>query len=201
MNNTLDDHKNTLPASKTIDNYPLTQERWGDLEALFGSRGAFGGCWCMWWRLSQSEFEQQKGEGNRLAMKSTVESGEVPGLLAYHENRPVGWCSIAPREAYPRLKRSRVLAPVDDELVWSIVCFYVAKKYRHQGMTVRLLQTAVEYARQQGARILEGYPNEPKKGQPDPYVYTGLVSAFKKAGFVEVLRRSEARPIMRYYLE
>jgi len=181
---------------------PLTPDRWTDLETLFGARGAYGGCWCMWWRLKRSEFDQQRGEGNRLALKSIVESGEVPGLLAFIEHQPVGWCSVAPREAFSALDRSRVLARVDEQPVWSIVCFYISKPYRRQGMTVKLLQAAIEYARQQGAHILEGYPNEPKKGsQPDPFVYTGLVSAFRKAGFTEVLRRSETRPIMRYNLD
>ena len=103
----------------------LTPERWTDFEELFGERGAAGGCWCMWWRLTQREFDAQKGEGNRRAMKAIVDSGRVPGVLAYHEGQPVGWCSVAPREEFPRLGRSRILKPVDDEPVWSVVCFFI----------------------------------------------------------------------------
>jgi GNAT superfamily N-acetyltransferase len=181
---------------------PVTIERWSDVEALFGPRGACAGCWCMWWRLKRSVFEQQKGEGNRQAFKDIIYSGEIPGLLAYQENTPVGWCCIAPREAFPALERSRILKRVDDQPVWSVVCFFTAKKFRRQGITIGLLHAAVEYAQSKGARIVEGYPEEPDKDHvTDVFIFTGLASAFHKAGFVEVLRRSKARPIMRYYIK
>jgi GNAT superfamily N-acetyltransferase len=182
-----------------IEFYPLTSERWSDLERLFGERGACGGCWCMWWRLKRSDFMRQRGELNRNALKKIVDSGGVPGILAYVDGEAVGWCAVAPREAYPALERSRVLKRVDDKPVWSVVCFFVAKPFRGRGLTVLLLKAAVEHVRKQGGRIVEGYPVEPKKGRmPDPFAYTGLVFSFQKAGFVEVLRRSESRPIMRY---
>jgi GNAT superfamily N-acetyltransferase len=185
-----------------LDFQPLTPERWQDLETLFGPRGACGGCWCMFWRLRRSEFEEMKGEVNRQAMKSIVESGEVPGILAYAEGKPIGWCSLAPRQNFSALERSRILKPVDDQPVWSVVCFYTAKPYRRQGLTIRLLQAAVEYAQREGAKVVEGYPVDPKgKNSPDPFVYTGLSNAFEEAGFVEVLRRSETRPIMRYTIK
>ncbi|MBC7263698.1 MAG: GNAT family N-acetyltransferase [Chloroflexi bacterium] len=189
------------PSPPTLHFHPLTPERWADLEALFGPRGACGGCWCMWWRLTRSEFEKQKGGGNKQAMKTIVDSGEVPGLLAYADEQPIGWCAVAPRERFPALERSRVLKRVDDQPVWSIVCFFVAKLYRHRGVSAKLLRAAVEYAGENGATIVEGYPVEPKRASmPDAFAYTGLTSAFRKAGFVEVLRRSETRPIMRYYI-
>jgi GNAT superfamily N-acetyltransferase len=182
-----------------LEFHPVTPDRWSDLETLFGPRGACGGCWCTYWRMSRSEFNLLKGEGNRQLLMSIVDSGEVPGLLAYHAGKPVGWVSLEPRPAFPALARSRILKPVDEKPVWSVVCFFVAKAYRRKGMTVSLLKAAVEYARQQGAEVVEGYPVEPKQGSvPDPFVYTGLASAFRQAGFEEVLRRSETRPIMRY---
>jgi len=153
----------------------------------------------MFWRLKRSQFEGQKGEANRQALKALVEAGQVPGLLAYADEQPVGWVSLGPRRAFPALERSRLFKPVDDQPHWSIVFFYVARPYRRRGVTVALLRAAVDYACQQGARLVEGYPVEPKAGSlPDPFVYTGLASAFRRAGFVEVLRRSETRPIMRY---
>ena len=156
----------------------------------------------MWWRLSRSEFNAQKGEGNRKALKRIVDSGEVPGILAYAGGQPVGWCSVAQREAFPVLDRSRVLKRVDDEPVWSVVCFYVARQYRRRGVTVALLKAAIGYVRDQGGMVIEGYPVEPKEGKmPDVYAYTGLASAFRRAGFVEVLHRSEKRPITRYIIE
>jgi GNAT superfamily N-acetyltransferase len=181
--------------------HALTPERFSDFEKLFGPRGATGGCWCMYWRLTHTQYEEQHGELNRRNMKALVDSGTVPGILAYLSDEPVGWCSIAPREEFGTLARSRILKPVDDQVVWSVVCFFIARRQRRLGLTVKLLQAAIEHARRNGARIVEGYPVEPKAGNtPDVFVWTGLYSAFKQAGFIEVMRRSETRPIMRYYL-
>ncbi|MDD5427374.1 MAG: GNAT family N-acetyltransferase [candidate division Zixibacteria bacterium] len=180
----------------------VTPKRWKDFAKLFGKKGACGGCWCMFWRLTRSEFEKRKGEKNRRAMKNIIDSGQVPGLIAYADTEPVGWCSVGPRENYSALERSRVLKPVDDRPVWSIVCFYIARGYRRQGVTVALLKAAIEYAKSNGTTIVEGYPIDPKKKDyVDTFAYTGLVSAFKKAGFKEVARHSETRPIMRYIIK
>ncbi len=153
----------------------------------------------MWWRLPLRQWTRQKGAGNKRAIRRIVRSGEAPGLLAYLDGEPVGWCAVAPRAAYPRLATSRRLKPVDDQPVWSVTCFFVARKQRRTGLTVLLLKAAVAHARAQGARIIEGYPVEPKSDDMPPvYAYTGLASAFRSAGFVEVARRSPTRPIMRY---
>jgi len=182
--------------------YPLTVERWTDFEKLFGKTGACGGCWCMWWRLKRSEFEHQKGEGNRKAMKKIVDSAEIPGILAYAKGQAVAWCSVAPRETYPLLERSRTLKRVDDKPVWSIVCFFTAKPFRGKGIMSRLLKATIEYVSKHGGKIVEAYPVEPKEGRmPDAFAYTGLASTFRKAGFVEVARRSEKRPKMRYTIK
>jgi GNAT superfamily N-acetyltransferase len=178
--------------------HPLTPERFSDFEALFGERGACGGCWCMWWRLPRSEFNRRKGARNRNAMKRLVSSGTVPGILAYADGAPVGWCCIGPREHFSPLDRSRVLARVDDRPVWSIVCFFVARPWRRKGVTVRLIEAAVAHARRQGAQVVEGYPVAPRTGEmPAAFAFMGLPSAFERAGFREVLRRSETRPILR----
>ena len=180
---------------------PLTADRWEDLEELFGERGASGGCWCMWWRLKRSEYERQKGEGNRLALMGIVDSGEIPGILAYDAelHQPAGWCSVAPREHFPVLERSRVLKRIDDKPVWSIVCVFVGKPFRRRGLMVGLLNAALEHVRESGGKIVEGYPVEPRKDQmPDVFAWTGLASSFRQVGFREQLRRSETRPIMRY---
>jgi GNAT superfamily N-acetyltransferase len=182
-----------------LEFHPLTPDRWLDLEKLFGEHGACGGCWCMWWRLTRSQFIQKKGEENKKAFKKIVDSGKIPGILAYAEDQPLGWCAVAPRETYPALERSRVLKRVDDKPVWSVVCFFIDKAFRRKGFTVKLLSAAVDYVKGQGGEMVEGYPVEPKEGwTPDPFAYTGLASASRKVGFVEALRRSETRPIMRY---
>jgi GNAT superfamily N-acetyltransferase len=179
--------------------YPVTPDRWRDLEKLFGERGACAGCWCMYWRWPRSEFDAKRGPGTKRALKKLVTSGHIPGLLAYAANEPVGWCCIGPRDEFPVLERSRILKRVDEQPVWSVVCFFVARPYRRQGLTARLLTAAIEYAAQEGAKIIEGYPVEPKQAPMPPVAaYTGLVSAFRTTGFLEVARRSETRPIMRY---
>jgi len=178
--------------------YPLTTERWDDFESLFGKNGACGGCWCMLWRLTRSEFEQNKGDGNRSAMKSVVESGDMPGILGYVGKEPVGWCAVAPREAYPALDRSRILKKIDDTPVWSVSCLFVHKEHRRQGVSVGLLNAAVDHVRRQGGQVVEGYPVEPRKDDmPAAFAWTGLASAFLAAGFTECARRSDTRPIMR----
>lgn len=184
-----------------LEIYPLTSNRWTDMEILFGLHGAFAGCWCMWFRQSNKEWQASSGSQRKSAMHGIVDSGTVPGLIAYDGTKPVGWISLGPRPDFQRLQRSRVARPVDQEAVWSVVCFFVEKSYRRMGATVALLEAGIEFARQQGAKILEGYPVDPEGDKPDPWVYHGLVAAFQKAGFVEVARHHKNRPIMRYYLE
>lgn len=183
-----------------LECHPLTSDRWNDFEQLFGKNGACGGCWCMLWRLSRKQFESQKGDGNRRAMKTLVESGDIPGLLGYLGGQPVGWCAIAPREHYPALNRSRVLKPVDDQPCWSVSCLFVHREYRKKGVSIQLLRAAVNYVRGKGGEILEGYPVEPKGDKPIPpaFAWTGIAKAYEAAGFREVARGSPTRPIMRY---
>jgi GNAT superfamily N-acetyltransferase len=177
---------------------PLTAQRWRDLESLFGERGACGGCWCMWWRLTRAEFSKRKGKRNKAAFKRIVEAGDVPGVLAYVGKEPVGWCAVSPRDCYPSLERSRTLARVDDRAVWSVTCLFVARPFRRKGISVELLRAAASHAHSRGAAIVEGYPVEPRTlSMPDVFAWTGLPSAFHRAGFREVLRRSQTRPIMR----
>lgn len=153
----------------------------------------------MLWRLKRSQYEAQKGEKNKLALKKIVQSGEVPGLLAYADGQTVGWCALAHRETYPALKNSRILQPIDNQQVWSIACLFVARNYRRKGVSVRLIAAAVEHVARNGGRIVEAYPQDPRKNpMPDVFAYTGIVAAFREAGFIEQLRRSPTRPIMRY---
>ena len=153
----------------------------------------------MWWRLRRSESEKKKGAGNKRAFRGIVETGAPTGVLAYVEGKPVGWCAVAPRRDYPVLERSRILQPVDDQPVWSVTCFFVPREHRRTGLTAKLLEAAVKYARKKGAKIIEGYPQDPKAGtMVDAFAWTGFASAFRKAGFKEVARRSAARPVMRY---
>lgn len=181
--------------------YPVTPDRWEDLVELFGSRGACSGCWCMYWRLSRKDFQAGQGDGNRGLLKSLVDAIQMPGLLAYLDGKAVGWCSIGPRRVFPTLNRSYLLKPVDDQPVWSVVCFFVDRRYRRRGLTIELLKGAVRYATGQGAKIVEGYPVIPRKEKADPpSIFTGAYAAFQEAGFVEVAHRTETRAVMRFYI-
>ncbi len=183
--------------------FPLTPARWEHFELLFGPRGACAGCWCVYWKLPRKLFNAGQGDQNRLAQQEIVASGRVPGLLAYVDGTPAGWVAVEPRANYPVLANSRTLAPLDDLPVWSVPCFFVAKNYRRQGLTVSLLRAAIDHVASSGGTVLEGYPVEPRDpGKiPPAFAYTGLASAFKQAGFVEEARRSETRPIMRFYIK
>ncbi len=135
-------------------------------------------------------------------MKEIVESGEVPGIIAYSEGEPIGWCSVAPREAFGSLNRSPVLKRLDDTPVWSLVCLFVGKNHRGQGVMAELIRGAIEYVRRHGGKVLEAYPTQPKGGRLPPVSsYMGLPSAFEQAGFVECDRPSKSKIIMRYYIE
>ncbi len=180
---------------------PVTTQEWSDLETLFSEHGIQNGCWCMYWRISRAVCQRNYGEGNKQFLKQIVESGKIPGILAYLNGKPVGWCSVAPRQDFPVLGRSPTLKPIDDQPVWSIVCFFVSKPYRRGGLTHLLIKAAIEYAKEHGARIIEAYPIDPNAKSIEYERYSGLITTFEKAGFKEVLRRSERRPIMRYHVE
>ena len=174
---------------------------WATFEAVMGKKGGCGGCWCMLWRRSAKEMESGKGNGNRQAMKDVFEKGHVPGLVAMHDEEVVGWIQIDKRSAFPRLANSKTLKPVDDLEVWSVACFFIDKRFRRKGLSLRLLIAATDWARAQGASIIEGYPiDTPKENYPPVYAWTGFLDTFTRAGFKEVARRSETRPVMRKQL-
>jgi len=180
----------------------LTPSRWHHLERLFGERGACGGCWCMWWRIKRSQWEEQKGEKNKHAFRDYVDSGGRPGLLAFDGREPVGWIAVEPREKYSVLGRSRTLKPVDDEKVWSITCFFIRRDYRRRGVGRALVRGAIDYVARKTGKLIEAYPVEPKSegGLPDAFAWHGVASMFTAEGFVEVARRSPTRPIVRYLI-
>jgi GNAT superfamily N-acetyltransferase len=185
--------------ASAITCHVATPSRWRDLERLFGPRGACAGCWCMWPRLSGAEFKRGRGAGNQRALKRLVSAGERPGIIAYRAGEAVGWCALAPRDRYARLDRSRVMARIDEQPVWSVVCFFVARETRGSGVTLALLRAAVSHAAKRGATIVEGYPLDASgKRMADAFAWFGLTSSFRRAGFKEVARRSPTRPIMRY---
>lgn len=177
---------------------PLTTGTWPDFEELFGPRGACGGCWCLLPRVSRAVYAAGTGTSRRLAMRALVERGEVPGLVGYADPHPVAWCAVGPRVEFPWLSRSRILAPVDEAPVWSIVCLFVHRAYRGRGISVAMIRAACRFSASRGATTVEAYPIEPRQPRiPPVFAWTGLASAYRTAGFVEVARRAPTRPIMR----
>lgn len=191
---------------------PLTPDRWPDVETVMGPRGGSGGCWCALWRVGRQDFAAGKGDGNKAVLRAAVDRGPPPGLLAYAadgtaadstaaDGTPVGWIAVAPRADYPRLATARVLKPVDAEPVWSVSCFLIRRDHRGSGLSVALLQAACAFVAAQGGRIVEGYPVDPRQRPcPPVYAWTGLARSFERAGFTEVARRSDTRPIMRRHV-
>lgn len=181
---------------------PLTEANWDKFTQLFGVKGACGNCWCMYPRLPKSEFDEGKSdEGNKNAMHDIVLSGKPTGILAFHDGQPVAWCAFAPREDFLKLEKSRVHKRIDDKAVWSIPCTFIAKKFRGQGVSVALLKGVVEYARENGIKIIEAYPTIPTQNRlPDSFAWIGLYKSFERAGFQVVDRSSISRPMVRYYL-
>jgi ribosomal protein S18 acetylase RimI-like enzyme len=173
--------------------HPVTKERWGDLVELF-DRPIVRTCFCMYYRKAG---DTGAGDKNRRAMKALVDGGTVPGLIGYQDGVPVAWVSLGPREDYGRLQRSPIMKPVDDRPVWSIVCFFVDRDARGRGLAARMLRAAVDYARSQGARLLEAYPvDKGVRSHPDN-MFFGAKSMYDRAGFKEVARRKSTRPVVR----
>ncbi len=153
----------------------------------------------MYWRLPHKEYEKGKGEGNKEKLKTLVDEGDITGILAYEDNKPVGWCSFGERKSFIRFEKSKILRPVDNREVLAVVCFFIKKEFRGRGVSLRLLEQVKKYASENNFGIVEGYPVDSSKGKiAAPFVWTGIHSTFLKAGFIEVARRSVTRPVMRY---
>lgn len=190
-----------MAVTRTIEIHPLTSERWSDLEAVFGGNGATSGCWCMWFRQTNADYERDRGEPNRRALREIVESGAVPGLLAYVDGQPAAWVAIEPRERFPRLARSRVTKPIDDQEAWAVPCFFTHRSFRGLGLQAQLLEATAAWAAAHGARLIEGYPIAPSRDRVDDASgFHGFASTFAACGFEEAARRTPTRPIMRRFL-
>lgn len=186
-----------------IDVRPATPERWADLAELFerpGPRGGMpftAGCWCQYWHLRGKAYDAGWGDTNRARLERQVADGEVPGLLAYVGDVPMGWCRLGPRGTFERLEHSAKLARVDDEDVWSLVCFSVHVSARGSGIAAALLESAIGHATSYGAPVLEAYPV--RAGHHVIDSFTGYLPMFLAAGF-EPVRDAGRRTIVRRWL-
>ena len=190
---------------------PATAATWKDVEILLGSGGERG-CWCQSWRGSDSADVRAFGKSapwaNRLALQAQVRDGAfAPGVIAYVESAPVGWCGLGPRASMPRLMRSRTIPLIDEVAVWSIGCFVVRTGFRRRGVARALLAGAIEYARSMGAPAIEAYPIDPGDQRVSTsFGFVGFAPMFRAAGFrfvAETDARSAGLPrqLMRLDLE
>ena len=183
------------PTEANIQFLPVTRSRWSDLEDLFESRGGPNHCWCMVFRSMPSTERRAGGPAKKRALSQMVATESPVGILAYDGDEAVAWCSIAPLETYSNLRtRKYVSDDSDTENVWSIACFYIRRTFRGQGMTTRLIDAAIDYARDNGAKIIEAYPVD---YDSPSYTYMGRIGTFKALGFKEIAMAGTRRHIMR----
>jgi sugar phosphate isomerase/epimerase len=187
-----------LSAPFPLQFHPVTPARLPELARFMAQHGKFRYCACMRWRMTSAEFSRSTKEGRAEALEQLARAGTPIGVLACLDQEPVGWCSVAPRECHAGLERYRALPRIDEQPVWSVVCFFVGAALRRRGMTLDLLKAAVDYAGAQGAKIIEGYPVEPG---PRLYTYMGSPATFRAAGFTDVTPRGQARRVMRYFVK
>jgi GNAT superfamily N-acetyltransferase len=189
---------------------PLIGERFADLAQLFAT-GDPRWCWCMYFRVRGQTWTNSTDANNRaelegLTAAADASGGVAPGLVAYRDGTAIGWVSLAPREDYERLAFSKLLRPIDERSVWSIVCFVVAGRQRGKGVATALLDAAIGYARERGAATLEAYPIHESRGRvSSDSAYAGTQGMYERAGFKVVETRqwnasSPPRPIMRLEL-
>ena len=179
----------------------VDQANWNDLAALFDGRGGPKNCWCMAWRKKPAAARKGDTESRKTALKGALHTqvtSRIPiGLLAYHDGVPIAWCSIAPRSTYRRLGGPDDFAD-EPAAVWSLVCFFIKREFRGQGMTSRLLAAAVDHARTNGAKVVEAYPVDPDSPS---YRFMGIVGMYERAGFEKVGTAGSRRHVMRLTLD
>jgi len=180
----------------------VTPARWDDVLELFGENGAYSNCWCTWWLLTGNAWDAASKSERRDLLHAKVAEGHEPGLLAYVDDVPVGWCALGPRDWYARLNspRARVYKRIDDLYTWVVNCFFIRKDRRGAGIATALLDAAIDHARNHGAAMLEGYPID-RDARPGGAadLFVGTLSMFIDAGFEEMARVGD-RPLVRLAL-
>jgi GNAT superfamily N-acetyltransferase len=164
------------------------------MEVIFGNSA----CWCQYWRQSAGGYGRGTKAGldkriaeHRKSLRAQLKNPSPPGMLAYVEHQPVGWCGFGPRSEMIRLVRSRTIPAIDDLPVWSIVCFLIRVGYRRRGVARALLRGAIQCAREYHAPALEAYPIDPGGTRIDvAFGYVGILSMFEQEGFQRIVETS-----------
>jgi len=168
-----------------MDIVPATPAHWPAIAELFAAGGDPRWCWCQFWRKPGSNWTNTTADENRADLRALVEGGRpAPGLVALRDGRAVGWVGLGPRDAFPRLARSRTIPRLPGDAVWSVNCFVVARRERRTGVANALLEAAIAYADEHGAALVEGYPVRTEGARiPSASVYTGTTGMFERSGF------------------
>lgn len=170
---------------------PLTESRMEDFAAVANPNHRQKHCWCLSHRLSAQEIRERGGEDRYEAMCSLAREKIAPGVIAYLGDQPVGWCSISPQAQIPKLENSKLIRPVDDLRVWSIICMVVRGGYRRRGVNRQMVLGVLEYAKSLGAPAVEAYPVDPEGRMDLTMAFVGTRKMFEEAGF-EVVGVSDA---------
>jgi GNAT superfamily N-acetyltransferase len=174
---------------RQVEIRPASSELWPLIADLFTSTSTLRWCWCQFWRKPGSNWTNTTPADNRADLEALVGADPAPGIVALEDGLAVGWVGLGPREAFPRMTRSRVLPQLPGERVWVVNCFVVARRARGRGIADALLAAAVEYARAHGAALVEGIPVDTGgERMPSASAYTGTRGMFERAGFEEAAR-------------
>jgi GNAT superfamily N-acetyltransferase len=188
---------------------PANEASCDDLLAVFGEKGYTGRCLCQKFRTTGEEWwhDPIPREERIFRLRQQTDCGypdsdTTSGLVAYLDGEPVGWCGVDRRSEFLRLGQTPWKGRAEDkedDTVWAITCFAVRVGYRGRGITYRLAEAAVDFARERGARALEGYPMIPDLGQVVTWgeIHVGYRKVFEAAGFKEVSHPSKRRCVMR----
>jgi GNAT superfamily N-acetyltransferase len=189
-------------AESAVRTVPAADAPWDDVRLVFQTRGEPARCWCQFFKITGAEWRAGSSADRQARLSEQVRDGS-PGLVAYLDGEPVGWCAVEPRPHYSGLLRSRMVTggsteDPSDETVWAVTCFVVRTDYRRRGVAAALVRAAVDYARSRGASVIEGYPIDPAEREATTSVlYHGTVSLFEGAGFEIGSRPSRGRAVMR----
>lgn len=166
----------------SIEVHPATEDRFDDVRTVLEPKSKSSqACWCLTYRLSNAENSILSGEARPTRLRDLCRQRPPPGVVAYLDKAPAGWCAVLPREAYERLNRFRTIQRFDDLPVWSIVCLVVRSGFRRQGIGSALIQGAVEFAFAHGAPAVEAYPIKKKGSRVS--ASPGTTKMFLAAGF------------------
>jgi len=193
-----------LQSAEGIRFEELHRDSWPDVERLFGPNGACAGCWCMYWRAENNKaWNEIRGAHAKKEFKNLIQKGKAHGVLAFAADEPVGWCSFGPRRDFPNLERVRAYKRNDTKEVWSIVCFFIHRKWRRKGLSRGLLEAAVSAIKKSGVKTVEAYPTTTTKDGrrlSASMAWTGPLKIFEELGFKTVQATNPLRPLVRLEL-